>query len=182
MNNTLNAIHILLEKDYCITLEDGRIIEFFFKPGYFFHLLGLHYLTDIPNISNAKNKAGIVKRMLKDQSTAKQIQQSSHFYKIQERVNTFYKVSEMLLSDKCEIIVDFDKTLLPSCKLLSDFLLYKTEDYNTYYILGLSPDGNGLYYPETYIVEHSKYYISKQKLLSCEIKHTEHTKNKGKVI
>lgn len=145
---------------------------------HFFHLLGLHYLTDIPHISKAKNKAGIVNLLLKDSKFFGQIQRSSKYPKIQERIDTFSKVSEMLLTNKCQVVVDFDKTQLPSCQLLSKILLYKTDDHNTYHILGLAPKENSLYYPETYIVEHSKYYISGQKLLSCEIGHTEHEHRK----
>lgn len=179
MVETINTIKTLLQKNFLLTLEDGRMIKFHFKPGYIFHLLGLHYLVDMPHISNAKNKAGIIKQLLREPKLSQQIQQSTHFGKIQERVYTFNKIVEMLLTDKCEIIVDFDKSQLPSCKLISKFLLYKTDDYCTYYILGFAPIGNETYYPETYIVENSKYYISGQKLLTCKISHETH-RPKGK--
>lgn len=165
----INAINELSLKNFVITLEDGRVVPFHFKPAYFFHLLGLHYITDMPHISAPKNKAGLVNQLKKDERLFRQIKTSSHYHRVQDRIETFPTIVKMLLTDQCKIIVDFDKRLAPDAKISSCFLLYRTEDRVTYHILGIASNGKGLYYPETYFVEPSKYYVNGQKLLDCQI-------------
>lgn len=165
----IKAIDDLSLKNFCITLEDGRTIPFHFKPAYFFHLLGLHYITDMPHISAPKNKASLINQLKKDEKLFRQIKASSHYSNIRARIETFPNVVKMLLTDQCDIIIDFDRSLAPKAKISSCYLLYKTDDRTTYHILGIATNGKGLFYPETYIVEPSKYYVNGQKLLSCKI-------------
>lgn len=165
----IKAIDELSLKNFCIKLEDGRTIPFHFKPASFFHLLGLHYLTDMPHISASKNKASLINQLRKDEKLFRQIQASSHYSSVSARIETFPNVVKMLLTDRCEIIVDFDSSLAPKAKICSCFLLYRTDDRNTYHILGIASNGKGLFFPETYFVETSKYYVNGQKLLNCQI-------------
>ena len=127
----------------------------------------------MPHVAFAKNKASLIKQLLKSEMLFRQIQSSAHYAKIRPRIESFSLVTEMLLTDKCEIIIEFDKALAPEAKIKSCFLLYKTEDRTTYHILGIAMDDRGLYYPETYIVEASRYYVSGQTLLDCQITHRE---------
>lgn len=182
MKTISDTIAVLSSKNFTVILEDGRTIQFFFKPNNFFHLLGLQHLEDMPSISNAKNKASIAKQLGRDVNLFKQIKQSAHYYKIQERIETFEKIAEMLLSDKCEIVINFDKSRVPSSKIISTLLFFKTDDHIVYYMLGLAEGKQGNYYPETYIVEHSRYYISNQDLLYCDIRHEDFIPAKRKTI
>lgn len=169
---TLNStISTLMHKNFAILLEDGREVQFHFRRDSFHHLLGLQYLDDFPHISKPKDKNGIVKALIRDNNLVHQIERSINYPSIEKRINNFYRVVDMLISDKCEIIIDFDKTLVPSTRVESEFFLYKTEDYQTYYMLGIAKDKRGIYYPETYIVENSKYYITGQNLFICTILH-----------
>lgn len=162
------SINTLLGNNFIIHIEDGRAIPFCFKLAHFHHLLGLHYLDDMPDIKNAKNKSGLVKKLLKDPRLFSRIQRSSHFEKIRDRIEKFPIIVDMLISDRCKIIIDFDKSLLPATSIKSEFLLYKTEDYKCYHILGIASVKN-FYYPETFLVENSKYYVTGQKFLNCTI-------------
>ena len=176
----INTIEALSKKNFTIAIEDGRELHFHFRTENFFHLIGLHKLTDLPHIYGAKNKAGIINQIKKDDRLFRQIQKSAHYSEIQERIESFYKVTEMLLTDKCEVIVDFDREKAPETKIASCFLLYKSSDRITYHLLGIASTDKGLLYPETYFVEKTKYYVNGQTLLDCHISHKEfaykHTK------
>ena len=169
----IGAMNALSRKNFTVAIEDGREVHFHFKPENFFHLLGLHKLTDLPHIYRAKNKAGIISQLKKDERLFSQIRHSTHYQEIRERVESFYKVREMLLTDKCEIIIDFDRSKAPETKIKSCFLLYKTADRLTYQLLGIAATEKGLYYPETYFVERTRYYVNGQTLLDCHISHRE---------
>lgn len=163
------AIDDLLLKNFVIEIEDGQRVPFHFTVANIFHLLGLHYITDMPNISGAKNKGSLVNLLRKDERLFQQIKKSSQYEEVRARMESFSKISEMLLTDKCKIIIKFDKSLVPETTIKSCYLLYKTEDRNTYHILGLASKVNGIFYPETYFVEQSKYYVNGQELLNCQI-------------
>lgn len=167
------AIYVLSKKNFTAEIEDGTEIHLSFKPSNFYHLIGLQHLTDIPAVINAKNKGGLVKQLLKDDKLVKQVEKSAFFNSIRPRIETIDKLVEMLVSDRCEIIIDFDATILEATKLRSKYLLYKSEDNTTYFMLGIAQNQEGIYYPETYIVEPSKYYVSKQKILNCIISYEE---------
>lgn len=70
--------------------------------------------------------------------------------------------------------VDYDYTKLPKTDLLSKYLLYKQYE-NGYAILGLRYDWKyDIYIPETFIFEHSDYYIKDQvsyDVIAVEMKH-----------
>lgn len=82
---------------------------------------------------------------------------SSHFYKSSNRFNHICNI-ESLLFDK--IILNFYKTKL-STTIQSQILMYKKID-NQYVHLGLILTINGLYVPETLLVQNDEYYINEQ--------------------
>lgn len=163
------AIDLLSRNNFIIEAEGNIKIPLCFKSKAFFHLLGFQHIKDIPRVCNAKNKGSFIKEFLRDDVLVQQVQKSAYFEEVRPRIETFSRVCDMLISDQCEIIIEFDPSKLSSTKLRSRFLLYKTDDYTTYYLLGIAVDDNGAHYPETYIVEPSRYYVANQKLLSCKI-------------
>lgn len=61
-----------------------------------------------------------------------------------------------------KFIVDFDYTKLPKTEILSRYLLYKQYG-DIYIILALRYNADkDIYVPETFIVEHSDYYVKNQ--------------------
>lgn len=167
------VINTLLSKNFVMYIEDGRVVPFCFKPENIHHILGLQYLDDMLDIKNAKNKASFIKEFLRSARIFERIKRSAYFEKIKDRIEHLSVISDMLISDKCEVVIEFDSALLAFTTIKSKFLLYKTEDYKRYYILGIAKRGECTYYPETYLVENSKYYVSGQTTLSCIIECTE---------
>ena len=168
------SIDVLLHKDFVITVEDGTVIEFNFQLYNFHHLLGFQKLKDQPSIARPKHPDEVVKRFLDGRISLRSLQKSPYFRSIEARMEHFPLIVEMLITDKCKIIVDFDATLVKSTSVKSRYFLYKTDDHITYKLFGLAPLKKPKFYPETFLVEPSKYYVSEQIQLDCTIRHTEH--------
>lgn len=69
-----------------------------------------------------------------------------------------------------KVIVDFNPSLLKSCKLQAEYILYK-EYKNGYLHLAIGHDVKGQY-PESFFYENSNYYLSEQHFMDvkkCEI-------------
>lgn len=54
----------LTKYNYILTLNCGLDIDIIFKPVSFFHLMGLHKLTDIVQLTNSKNSTLTYKNIL----------------------------------------------------------------------------------------------------------------------
>lgn len=175
IKKTVNA---LLRKNFTIKIEDGTIVVFHFRMSHFHHLLGLHYLSDLPNISKPKYVDEPVKRLLSGDITLSDLQKSVSFGKIEKRMEYFPLLENMLVGNSCKIIIDFEPSLVPSTHIKSKYLLYKTDNHITYYLFGIALLDGQKYYPETFFVEPSKYYISGQKLLECSIEASEYLARK----
>ncbi len=71
-----------------------------------------------------------------------------------------------------KIIVDFDYAKVPRTQLKSKYLLYNHYE-NGYEIIGLKYASKyDVFIPETFIVEHSQYYVKNQityKIIDVEI-------------
>lgn len=153
----------LLYKEYILTLENGLKVIIHFEKGNFYHLIGLHKLTDLPQLCGKDSSASkIYKDIRRGKIAHKDICKSQFYYKIENRINYFSFTPDLLHS---KIIIDFDKSKLS----------YETELQNTQYILfkrlphgyahlTLGDKGMGIY-PETFFYEPSKRYTTDQKFL-----------------
>ena len=151
----------MLKNDYFLTLETGDILHIFFKKEYLQHLLGLHKLKDIPEAQvGPGQKQLIYKRIQRGKLTMSMVRKSKYYHKIADRIQ-FFPMIESLFSRK--VIVDFNPTLLESCKLNAQYILY--EEYGTGYLqLAIGNSVSGIY-PESFMFEPTKYYLSGQTLL-----------------
>ncbi len=147
--------------NYTFILDCGISIEVEFRSEYFYHLAGLHYLTDIVQVNRNRlnnSPANIFKRILNDKINDTLVEKSKFYAKIQDRLIYLSDFDDLMTA---KVIVDFDSTKVKT-SILSRYLLYK--QYNDVYaILGLKYDINkDVYIPETFIAEHSDYYIKDQ--------------------
>ena len=84
---------------------------------------------------------------------------------MKNRVTYFDYIDDLFDLKTCNIIVDFDVTLIPVSKLThTEFLLYRKLSDGTFFILTIG-NRNGFLYPETILYEPTKMYISEQTLL-----------------
>lgn len=155
----------LLSKDYYLTLEDGTKLHIFFQTKDFKHLLGLHKLTDMPDISRAGANA-VFNAVLNKRITQEQIEKSEYYYKIKDRIEHFPQIESVFGK---EVIVDFNSTLLQKCDLKAEYLMYHECDssYTDYIHLAIGHTVKG-YYPESFFYEPTKQYLSGQIILEVE--------------
>lgn len=151
----------MLNNDYFLTLETGDILHIFFKKEHFQHLLGLHKLKDIPAAqAGAGKKQLIYKRIQRGELTMSQIRKSKYYHKIADRIQLFPMIESLFFK---KAIVDFNPALLESCKLNAQYILYR--EYGTGYLqLAIGNSVSGIY-PESFMYEPTKYYLSEQTLL-----------------
>lgn len=144
----------ILELDCCYSLKVA------FKGEQFPHLIGLHYLEDIPEVDTriVTNPAKrVYKKICKNQITQEVIEKSKQYYKIKDRIEKFLKFDDVI---NCKIIIDFDYTKVPQTKIRSKYILY-TECDGFYIMLGLRY-ADDILIPETFIVDNTDYYIKNQ--------------------
>lgn len=167
LEQCLHVYKTMLNKDYYITLENEIKIHVRFEKGNFYHLLGLHKLTDLKTLCVPNAPSIVFKDICKTKICHADIIKSVHYEKIENRINSFYLFPELLTFDKSnKIIVDFDKNLLKKSELVNTkYILYKRLDGVVHFTLGCK---NAKIYPETFFYNATSTYLSSQKLLNIE--------------
>lgn len=107
-----NIVIAKKKKAYQITIR--------FSEDEFFHLAGLHKLTDIANTFPVRRKETIHKILAKKLSLDK-IQQSEFFEEIALRLETFASLEDIL--DSNEIVFKYNKRYNPTSYVDADYLL-----------------------------------------------------------
>lgn len=154
----------LLKKTFRITLENDIVFEIYFTTKQFYHLMGLHKLTDKAELSKDNNTTDVIyKKILRGLIKPSVVTDSVNYYKISSRIENFENIIELLDVKKTKIIIDFDYTLINECDLKNtEYILYRHEN-DSYKMLTIGK--KSYLYPETFFVENSKKYISEQMLL-----------------
>lgn len=152
----------LTKYNYTLYLSCGLNIDLKFKPASFFHLMGLHKLTDIKQLTNSKNPTTAYKNILNGFINQSIIEKSMFYNQIQERLEKFLDIENIM---KSKIIIDFDYRLTPgaSSKLMSKYILFKAyKDTNAHLCFKLDTKSQNFYAPETFIIQPTDYYIKNQ--------------------
>lgn len=176
IENTIAVYERLQKTKYKVTVENGIEFILSFEPDHYHHLAGFHYLTDLVGIATPKyGKHRFYKQMKRHTIREEDIVKSALYESISERIQFFGYIEDIVSASDCKIIVEFDKGKASS-DIEAKFFLYKREgnplnqEPVTYYTLFIGYDtADDLYYPATYIVEHSKKYVSGQVMLNCKI-------------
>lgn len=128
------AFRRLMDYEYKIKLgRKGKLTEIIlnFEPSDFFHLIGLHKLTDIINGRLPTEK--IFYDCLRGNITYKQIAQSIFFDELGNRFEYFHKLEEMLDSNK--IIFKCNTSVLKNfSRITADFELKNIYEALTFYL------------------------------------------------
>ena len=176
IDDTIAVYERLCKKRYKVTIENGVMFHLVFEQSRYHHLVGYQHLTDITDVSDPMyGKARFYRLLNNGKIPVENITKSVHFSYIAERIQFFTYIEEIVGASDCKIIVEFDNTKAQS-DIEAKFFLYKREgnplnkEPVTYYALFIGYDDlNGVYYPATYIVEHSKKYVDNQNMLDCRI-------------
>ena len=157
----------LFGKDYVYTLETGVILQVYFIPGFFHHLIGLQKLKDIDLVIKQplNSPAYIFRNILNGRITLKEIQKSRFFNEVEARLQHFSQIKRMVEFEK--IIVDFDPSLIKTKMDKADYVLFKRSNDNIYLNLFLTVDNKGMdkHVPLTFLPNITDYYTNGQKIV-----------------
>jgi len=155
----------LINIDFIYTLENGIVLQVYFIPSFFYHLIGLQKLVDIPLVQKGpRNNPGyIFRNILRGKITLTDIQKSRHFSEIESRVKHFSQINMLVEFER--IIVDFDSTLINSKMINADYILFKKSNDNMHLNLFLKTDDNNKQVPLTFISDRTDYYTHRQKMI-----------------
>ena len=176
IERTIEVYERLRKNRYKITIENGMEIIMSFSPEHYHHLVGYHYLTDVKSVSDPYlSKHRFYRSMKNGAVSVEQILNSVHYMQISERIDYFHYLEEIVNEGEGRIIVDFDKQKADST-IDAKFFLFKrdgevlTGESVTYYSLFIGYDKKKeVYFPATYIIEHSIKYVSNQRMWNCKI-------------
>ena len=127
-----DAFNKLFDIEYrCIIGRKSKTREFLllFDAYHFHHLLGLHKLSDMPELR--KNRERVFKEIIAGKLMYEIIRQSIDFPIIESRLDYLYRLEEFM--DSNDIIFNYDKRNDPSTKIDAVYLLQNEIDGNTTY-------------------------------------------------
>ena len=110
----------------------GKLTEFYidFNKEDFFHLIGLQYLKDLPQLK--KNRAFIFDKILSDNITENQISKSCFYTDIEQRISDFLLFEELLDSNETVFKYSFNRSSFSDIR--AEYLLKTTYKIRTNYI------------------------------------------------
>lgn len=156
----------LLGKKYTVILENDISFSFYFTRSSFFHLLGLEKLNGLYEFER-KSKQSIYNEILSGSFPITAIENHSRYSQIVDRIIYFDSIKKHLSKQHSKLIIDFNPDLVPHCKLKNTRFMFFAHEKNGYTHFTITEKNSG-YYPETFIYEDSKRYISEQILLDVK--------------
>ncbi|MEG1309390.1 MAG: PBECR4 domain-containing protein [Bacilli bacterium] len=152
----------LLDKEFHYKFKNRFKFKLIFKPENLPHLLGLHKLKDIEilNKFNTKEIAAdvIYKKIENKDLTSKIIEKSAFYHKIESRLIYFRELNELVTKNN---FLRFSKDKTEDGTLMkAEFIVYSLK--NGKYIHLFIGKGARFYYPETFIIDDTDYYIKQQ--------------------
>lgn len=130
----------LLNVKYKIVLgKKGRLTEFCidFEKADFFHLVGLQYLKDLPQLK--KNRELIFDKIVADEITTCDISKSQFYKDIEQRIKDFALFENLL--DSNELVFKYSKNRSSFSNIKAEYFLKTLFDNRTNYIFIDSSNG-----------------------------------------
>ena len=156
----------LLGKKYTVILEDNISFSFYFTRKAFFHLLVLEKLNKLYEFKG-KSKQIIYNEILNATFPIAAIENHNQYKRVVDRIIYFDSIKKHLNKKHSKLIIDFNADLVPHTKLTNTKFMFFAHENTGYTHFTVAQKGN-LFYPETFIYENSKRYISEQTLLDVK--------------
>ena len=155
-------------------LSNGMAIDFVYREENFIHLIGLHKLKDVQLIQLLNDKSNkkvhtkyIISRIKKGMFTDAMVKESTFYYDIESRYDSFSYDNLTTLS-YTDAVINFNPRLINS-KIKSIYLLFEEKINNEYNHLGIAEDSNtNTRYIETFFHQTSDMYIKAQNITKVE--------------
>lgn len=160
IKDCVNAFIPLLNTEYQIVL--GRkgvtvILKITFDKRDCFHLMGLQYLIDRPELNRDRGKIfdGIVAGSI----TTEQVESSDFYKKIEDRIN-YLPLLEALL-DSNDTIFKYNQRINMYSMISADYLMKNNMEENNLYLF-LSHSSDDKYFCKSFFPEKKKDYTKNQ--------------------
>ena len=175
IQNSILVFERLRQHIYQISIENGQVLLLRFSREHYHHLMGFQHLTDLESVSKPVSKQKFYGDVRRGKLRPEKMQKSAQYSRIRERITSFHMLEEILSEGDGKIIVEFDRRKNGSA-IRAKFHLYRRSgdpfrEEAAYYTLFIDRAPDGIYYPVTYIVEHSNRYLRNQNMLNCSIVH-----------
>lgn len=175
IQNSILVFERLRQHIYQISIENGQVLLLRFSREHYHHLMGFQHLTDLESVSKPVSKQKFYGDVSRGKLRPEKMQKSVQYSIIRERIISFHMLEEILSEGDGKIIVEFDRRKNGSA-IRAKFHLYRRigdpfREEAAYYTLFIDRAPDGIYYPVTYIVEHSNRYLRNQNMLNCSIVH-----------
>ena len=158
---------------YKISIENGMELELHFGREHYHHLAGFQHLTDMPDVADPVSRHKFYNDLRYGRISADRIKKSIRYTDIQERMIFFDKIEDILSPGAGKIIVEFNRHKTGSV-IEARFHLFRREGNPfdgeaVFFTLFIDAETKVVYYPVTYVVEHSNLYVRGQNMYDCSI-------------
>lgn len=158
---------------YKISIDNGMEIMLRFSREHYHHLGGFQHLTDLKTICNPVSRQKFYNDVKKGKISREHLAKSCQYPLIQERIASFEMLEQILSSGSGKIIVEFDKNKMGSAIHARFHLFHRVgnpfKGEAVFYTLFINSERDSIYYPVTYVVEHSNLYVRDQLMHNCTI-------------
>lgn len=160
IKDCVNAFIPLLNTEYEIVL--GRkgvtvILKITFDKRNCFHLMGLQYLIDRPELNRDRGK--VFDEIVAGSITTEQVESSDFYKKIEDRIN-YLPLLEALL-DSNDTIFKYNQRINMYSMISADYLMKNNMEENNLYLF-LSHSSDDKYFCKSFFPEKKKDYTKNQ--------------------
>ena len=160
IKDCVNAFIPLLNTEYEIVL--GRkgvtvILKITFDKRDCFHLMGLQYLIDRPELNRDRGK--VFDEIVAGSITTEQVESSDFYKKIEDRIN-YLPLLEALL-DSNDTIFKYNQRINMYSMISADYLMKNNMEENNLYLF-LSHSSDDKYFCKSFFPEKKKDYTKNQ--------------------
>ncbi|MCM1049253.1 MAG: PBECR4 domain-containing protein [Clostridiales bacterium] len=164
MHNVYDCVEAfgkLLDKEYQLVLGRKNTVvnlQINFEKKECFHLMGLQYLTDRPELVHDRGK--IFDAIMERRITAEHLQSSDLYYKIEDRVDMLPLLEDMI--DNNDTIFKYNRKLNTYSVIKADYIMKnKMEERNLFLFLAESKK-DGKYFCRSFFPQDKMDYTKNQ--------------------
>lgn len=163
MNNIhdcVGAFTSLLDTAYILVLGRKGVmvsLKIVFDKKDCFHLMGLQYLEDRPELKRDRGKVFDEIRIQK--ITSKQIESSDHYYKIKDRIDSLPLLESLF--DSNDTIFKYKQKLHSFSLIQADYLMKSRMDHQNFFVF-LAKNKQGNYFCRSFFPEKLRDYSKNQ--------------------
>lgn len=157
----VEAFGKLLDKEYHLLLgrkNKSVSLQINFEKNQCFHLMGLQYLTDRPELAHDRGK--IFDAIREHRITSEQLQSSDLYYKIADRIDMFPLLEDII--DRNDTIFKYNRRLNAYSVIKADYIMKNSEEGKNIFLFLSGSGEEGKYFCRSFFPENRMDYAKNQ--------------------